>query len=136
MAEIVQVPLKDINRNKYINLTEDELKIDKGVKVQAANSSQDIEYIFLYWDEDGGGKFATCKSEEGVERYFFEDAIKKSSMQIDKEDREEKQRLKKIKQQLKAEQDKIKEEKRKQKEEAKRKKSKYLNKKLKNKKKR
>ena len=120
MAEIVKVPMKELTRFKYAELTLEELDITEGTLIQEANSAQDVEYTFAKWGEDKNGKFAICYTPSNVDRYFFADAIKKSSKQILREKTQERKIAKAQKNRLKSEKEQIKLQKKLAKEEAER----------------
>jgi hypothetical protein len=68
-------------RNKYIDLSDEERNIQKGDSVNQADSDSFKEFEFVDWITELGGRYAFCR--DGIlNRYFYEDSIKKSKKQI------------------------------------------------------
>jgi macrodomain Ter protein organizer (MatP/YcbG family) len=99
MANIIKKPFKDYFIMVYEDLTERELNLKKGDRINESNSPQDYEYIYLELNSDKGGDYIIAVDSQGLKRYFFPNTIKKSSKQIDEEIKEEK-RLAKLKKKL------------------------------------
>lgn len=84
MSDIIEIEaIMKVKRNAYSNLTNEEKNLKPGDRVQEANSSQEEEFIYKETNIDNvDNSYAWCTTSNGINRYFYIDAIKKSSKQI------------------------------------------------------
>jgi hypothetical protein len=82
MSKIVLVQKKGcLDRFKYIELSDLEKDIQKGDLVNHSDSDSFKEYEFVAWVQELGSRYAFCR--DGIlNRYMYEDSIKKSSRSI------------------------------------------------------
>lgn len=82
MSKIQLVKKKGkLDRNKYVQLSKEELDIQPKDFVNQADTEQTKEFEFVKWEQELVGRVAHCR--EGLNnRYFYEDSIKKSKRSI------------------------------------------------------
>lgn len=82
MSEIIIIKKKGcLDRKAYKNLTKEEKDIISRDFINHSESEQTKEYEFIDWIVELGGRYAFCR--DGIlNRYFYEDSIKKSKKQI------------------------------------------------------